>query len=825
MVRAQSFKIKYAFAYSARNTKKFCIFERKSVKFFSILLHCIKIYDKIVETKCVKGCEDMRKMHKIFALALGSVLSLSAFAACGGGDVNSTGDAQNYQICFDNLDDSISLDSSATQVAVADANVVAAYDEDGNPVNDWESIATYENGVFTGVSAGRVRYQLSDGTTGSIEVVAAYPTNPDYDYAGNALDFSETGDQGEKVLGRTHDPSLIEVRNERGESIYYMFSTGWSDQSVYNGVTTYGNAIHVSYDGMKTWEFLGRTFDYATRETEVVNSKIGEWLYGDFTSLNNFFEDQDDMTPEEIKAGAKEMASWWAPDIVPKPDGSGYWLYTCVVDGAPQLDTTTSVGGIEIDGETYTRACILLYESETLEPGSFKPVMKDNQPVVLMQSSIDVSLPIQDADNSSADRRYYGNVNGIDPQIIYTPDGKMYMAYGSFGSGNYILELDPATGLRKDGQNSWQTHETIFGYRDQVEERFTSYTDEDGNAVGWTHDYYGKNISKQFMEAPVIARHDNVTLMDEEGNALEGSGKTFYYSMHSYDPLADNYQMWGGRSENVMGLYTSVNGGIVRNVGAGNEKNQGNKYMGSFEWTNKPDASPELDAILPGHNDLFTTNSGTNVAAYITRASGAAGSFTVQLHQYYLNSYGDICINPNRYAGESTRAVSADELFTYTEKAGDYYKFEMVVLTNSGRDNSGTVSSGDLTAANKSRTVLLSRDEGGNTGKIFESTAGEDGTLSAGEEIGTWKMYGNGYIKFEFPNETLKGTGTYNSEEKVYYGVVRTAWLNDQNKSGFAITSLGHSNSVRSMAMFMNNYSTISGDGLVGTDYSAETTD
>lgn len=157
----------------------------------------------------------MRKMHKIFALALGSVLSLSAFAACGGGDVNSTGDAQNYQICFDNLDDSISLDSSATQVAVADANVVAAYDEDGNPVNDWESIATYENGVFTGVSAGRVRYQLSDGTTGSIEVVAAYPTNPDYDYAGNALDFSETGDQGEKVLGRTHDPSLIEVRNER----------------------------------------------------------------------------------------------------------------------------------------------------------------------------------------------------------------------------------------------------------------------------------------------------------------------------------------------------------------------------------------------------------------------------------------------------------------------------------------------------------------------------------------------------------------------------------------------------------------------------------
>ena len=819
MVRAQSFKIKYAFAYSARNTKKFCIFERKSVKFFSILLHCIKIYDKIVETKCVKGCEDMRKMHKIFALALGSVLSLSAFAACGGGDVNSTGDAQNYQICFDNLDDSISLDSSATQVAVADANVVAAYDEDGNPVNDWESIATYENGVFTGVSAGRVRYQLSDGTTGSIEVVAAYPTNPDYDYAGNALDFSETGDQGEKVLGRTHDPSLIEVRNERGESIYYMFSTGWSDQSVYNGVTTYGNAIHVSYDGMKTWEFLGRTFDYATRETEVVNSKIGEWLYeggtidGDFTT---------------------ESASWWAPDIVAKPDGSGYWLYTCVVDGA---DTDE---GMRIDGNLYTRACILLYESETLEPGSFKPVMQDSQPAVLMQSSI------QQGTHGTSN----GNVNGIDPQIIYTPDGKMYMAYGSFGSGNYILELDPNTGLRKEttlpngttqeGNTGWKTHEDMVTYCAETSVLFENYTDTNGNNVGWEHPYYGKNISRQNMEAPVIARHDNVTLMDEDGNALEGSGSTFYYSMHSYDGLSDNYQMWGGKSTSALGLYTSSTGkGLVWNANSGypaqvSQSTQGNKYMGSFLWANKSDANPELDAALPGHNDLFTMNNGTSVAAYITRSSGATGSFTTQIHQYYLNSYGDICINPNRYAGESTRGVSADELFTYTEKAGDYYKFEMVVLTNSGRDNSPTVpggdlkaaiSRGDLTAANKSRTVLLSRDEGGNTGKIFESTAGEDGTLSAGEEIGTWKMYGNGYIKFEFPNETLKGTGTYDSDENVYYGVVRTAWLNDQNKSGFTITSLGHSDPVRSMAMFMNNYSTISGDGLVGTDYSAETTD
>ena len=770
----------------------------------------------------------MKRVHKALALALGSVMSIAAFAACGGKkEVQSTGDAQNYKICFDNLaEDGISLDASVTSVEVKDVKVVAAYDGAGNAVKDWESIATYEDGVFSAVSAGRVRYQTADGKTGNIEVTAAYPTDPGNAYSGSAADFSEADEQGEKVLGRTHDPSLIEVRNKNGQSVYYMFSTGWSDTSSYETlvegedgamtaqtISTYGNAIHVSYDGMKTWEFLGRTFNAADREKEVASTKLGEWLYGG----------EDDRIVGDFTV---ESASWWAPDIVPKPDGTGYWLYTCVVDGGATEDGE----GILIDGKVFTTACILLYESETLEPGSFHPVLVEGQPAVFVQSHID------NVDGTIAYPEYYGNVNAIDPQIIYTPEGRMFMTYASFGSGNYILELDPATGLRKEikegdavvqqGNEGWKSHEYIVGLRSEVLDLFNNYKDEDGNKVGWTHAYYGKNISRQFMEAPVVARHDNVTMMDAEGNPLEGSGKTYYYSMHSYDPLADNYQLWGGRSENVMGLYTSVNGGIVWNTSqwSENSQNQGNKYMGSFLWANKPEASPELDGILPGHNDLFTTNDGTSVTAYITRQNGNTGSFTTQLHQYYLNSYGDIVINPNRYAGESSRPVSADELFAYTQKEGELYKFEMAALTSQVRDNVGDVSKGTLEANNLSRTVLLSRDaENGSTGKIYESVVSSEGSCFPGAEIGTWKMYGNGYIKFEF-GETLKGltsTGdTPDTEERIFYGVVRTAWLNDQNRSGFTIAALGHTHATRSMPLFMNNYSTITGEGLVGTDYS-----
>lgn len=737
----------------------------------------------------------MKQRIRALALVLGSAFALSVFAACTPQEEEletPSGDAaSSVRICYDNLGGGY-LDEAYTRVSIAGASVVAGYNASGREVDDASSIATYENGVFTAVSAGTVVYRSAAGELGTVEVVPAYVTDPGNQYSGTDRDFQETGDDGEKVLGNTHDPSLIEVKDEDGLSVYYIFSTGWNIPSdAMSGPMmdedTYGNAIHVSYDGMKTWMFLGRTFDYSTRDDDFVNARSGQWLY---TEGGTPQETARPSTGGSDSAYSSASASWWAPDIVEKPDGSGYWLYTCVVDGAGNSS------GMLIDGEHYARACILLYESESLEPGTFKPVLDANgDPAVLMQSTIP----------RGADQPL--DVNGIDPQIIYDTEGYMYMAYGSFGSGNYMVELDPATGLRKDGMG-WQTHDDIRSwiendiqalYRgDDVE----GANDESGKSIGWTHDYYGTNISKLNMEAPVIARHDNVTTMDADGNILE-ENKTYYYSMHSYDGLADNYQMWGGRSESVWGIYKSTTGGIVYNAGVANASNEGNKYMGGFRWESKSATSTEYDFMLPGHNDLFTSTAGVSVAAYIMRRSGDDNQFVTQLHQYYLNSYGEIVINPNRYAGEADRAVSAQELFAYTDGG----KFKMVVMVNNADSTNTSWTSKNETVYNVSRDVVLTQNaDDENSGTITDG----------GTVIGTWKMYGNGYIKFTF-TETLKGTGGRDSGETVYYGVVRPAWLSDQNRSGFTITCLGQTEgNVRSMSMFMNNYSTITGDSLVG---------
>ena len=647
----------------------------------------------------------MKKLSKVFSLALGSVLVLSLLTGC----KNAAEEPTGARICFDNLGAGF-LSEADTKVVVEGAESVSAVDADGNAVSDPDAIAAYDEatGTVTAVSEGVLTLTLKGGDKFRVEVVPAYPTDPGNQYDGTALDHSQSGD----LLGGCHDPSLIEVE-EDGAPAYYIVSTGWD----------HGNEIRRSTD-LLTWEYLGKT----TESDSILPQKLTDWIGG--TNDSGFVQ-------------------WWAPDIVAAPDG-GYWLYTCCVSDAL----------VNVDGTNYSKACIILMESDTIEPGSF--VYKG----VLMQSCI------PDGTEGAID------VNSIDPQIVYDTDGKMYMAYGSFGTGNWMLELDPKTGLRKDKmykKDTFYSWQEVRGFRDEAVEKYSNFLY--GEEV--STEYYGSMISQGAMEAPVIARHDNVTVSDENGVIEEG--KTYYYSMHSYNGLNVAYQMWGGRSESVWGRYTSVNGGSVYNQAPGNLANEGNMYMGSFTWKDKAAGSKETDIVMPGHNDLFTTSSGLDLAAYITRTytyNPSSAVFMSQLHQYYLNSFGDLCINPNRYGGEIDRSVSAEELFRFTDGG----RFKLVALSNSSISGSGAVQSVE---------VVLSED-----GKISYN----------GTQVGGWLMYGDGYIKLTFDSASvIPGT----TVETVYYGVVRPAWLYEQNRSGFTVTAMGHTTGKRSCALFMNNISTI----------------
>ena len=193
----------------------------------------------------------MKKFKKLAVVALSSLFALSLFAACGKEDPpeQPEGGAGVYsRICFDNL--------AAGYVSEADTKItlsgkltdVAAKNAEGESVETEEivSLDTATN-TFTAVAAGTVDFKL-DGIAGRIEVVPAYVTDPGNAYTGKASDYNEAQSN---QLGGTHDPSFIS-REEAGKTVYYLFSTGWNNLSNYNGENTFGNAIHISEDGMKT---------------------------------------------------------------------------------------------------------------------------------------------------------------------------------------------------------------------------------------------------------------------------------------------------------------------------------------------------------------------------------------------------------------------------------------------------------------------------------------------------------------------------------------------------------------------------------------------
>lgn len=646
------------------------------------------------------------KKTKLAGIVLAAALGFSMFGCQGGTNDFYATKADPYVaselgtvICYDNLGlGYVNQKDTVYQLEFTDSKkvdhvIVSAIDANGNTLSA-SSVALWnaEKNTLTAVGKGLVTLSVCDAKDNVLTSVKVQcsPAYPEDPKIQYSMTAQDYYNSTSKLNGGLHDPSMIEVTEADGSSTYYIFSTGW------NG----GNDIHKSKD-LLHWEYANKP---AIAKTEL--EKINSWL------------------------GGGQSASWWAPDIIAAPDG-GYWLYTCIVDG-----TDGKVHPIKGD-EAYNMACIVLFHGDTIT-GRYK------YEGVLMQSCI----PYAGADE---------DVNSIDPQIIWTPEGRMYMAYGSFGTGNYILELDTKTGLRKDGfykNDTWLTPEQVREERDYIVNQYQNYENEDGEQMGWSSPYYGTAISRKNMEAPVIARHDNVQTYDDNGNAV-GDAKTYYYSMHSFDPLDTGYAMWGGRSENVDGIYYGADGNIIQNLGA---RKNGNKYMGSFAWEDN-DYTVNYDPILTGHNDLFTNSVGQSFAAYITRTNTymelgvASGTvFLTQVHQYNLNAKGDLCINPNRYGGEVTRSITREEFLHFAKDN----QFKLIALGQSG----GSIST--------SKTISLN----------------DDGSISGNGYEGTWKLYGDNFIKLSI---TASPTGAVDT----YYGVVSCCWLDDQNYVGMSFTCLG----------------------------------
>ena len=226
--------------------------------------------------------------------------------------------------------------------------------------------------------------------------------------------------------------------------------------------------------------------------------------------------------------------------------------------------------------------------------------------------------------------------NNIDPCVFYDEKGNLWIAYGSWSGGIFMLELDEETGLR---------------------DYDITYSTTGGDP------YFGKRIAGGFYvsgEAPYIEYIDGYYyLFVTYGGLAAGGVKNDYNN--------GGYQMRVFRSENPDGPYvdarntSAVFKSFMTDFGPSANDNRGVNIFGAYgEWGNM--AKGSYGERSQGHNSIIAAEDGRTYLVYHTRFQNRGEEHQVRVHQVFQNEDGWLVAAPFEYTGE--QVTSADIAIT-----------------------------------------------------------------------------------------------------------------------------------------------------------------
>lgn len=230
----------------------------------------------------------------------------------------------------------------------------------------------------------------------------------------------------------------------------------------------------------------------------------------------------------------------------------------------------------------------------------------------------------------------YANItypNAIDPMIAHDENGKLWMTYGSWSGGIFLLEIDPATG------------KAIYPGEDAVT--------TDGRLVDR---YFGTKIAGGYYqsgEGPYLVYNEDTD---------------YYYLFVTYGWLgADGgYNMRTFRSKNPDGPFVDAAGESAVLPGEVDNTAYGNKVMGNFLFTREvgePGEGIGYGYVSPGHNSFYADpDTGQMFLVFHSRFPQQGESHEVRVHQMFMNKDGWPVAAPFRYSGETLEKVKRDDL-------------------------------------------------------------------------------------------------------------------------------------------------------------------
>jgi len=244
-------------------------------------------------------------------------------------------------------------------------------------------------------------------------------------------------------------------------------------------------------------------------------------------------------------------------------------------------------------------------------------------------------------DGGTYDAAIHPNV--VDPDVFFDQDGKLWMVYGSYSGGIFILGMDPATGKPFPGQGYGK--KLVGGNHSRIEGPYMLYSPETA--------YYYLFLSFGGLDAAGGYNLRVVRSKRPDGPFVDAEG----------------HEMTGVRADPSLPLFDDRS---IEPFGA--------KLMGSHLWNDPAGEGREFGYVSPGHNSaIYDEEADRYLLFFHTRFPGQGERHNVRVHQMFLNTDGWPVVAPFRYAGERAGAADAERI------PGDYE------LVDHGKDISADV--------------------------------------------------------------------------------------------------------------------------------------
>lgn len=318
-------------------------------------------------------------------------------------------------------------------------------------------------------------------------------------------------------------------------------------------------------------------------------------------SVSPLFNTYETEAAEGIEWTRGEVGSW-AADVIQLNDGRYYFYYNHCGDCGN--GTSRSYMGVAV--------------SKAIE-GPYK-----NLGVFLKTGQTGNDTPSTDIEGDAYTAT--SDPNAIDPDVFWGKDGKLWMIYGSYSGGIFVMEMNPDTGFpMKNG---------TYG---------TQVTGGNWSAIEGTHILY----------SPV---------------------SDYYYLFMSFGGFAQNdgYNMRIARSRNPEGPYLDAEGQNMAWAQGGwsSITRYGNKIMGGFNFTSELGMSGnDYGYMSPGHGSaIYDEELGKHLLFFHTRFPFRGEQHEVRVHEMHMTEDDWLVPLPHRYYGEPV----GENVVTATDMEGTF---------------------------------------------------------------------------------------------------------------------------------------------------------